>query len=195
MTERIIVRSGGQPVRCAWPEGTFLQGGDPSWREPGDDTFVEAFPPAGGFFRGDAPTIEEAEAKAFAKYSRSVECPGHQWEARGYTNGGGICRLCGVFGSKVFTGVDLGQFCHTCGVGTTWGTYSLDAYWDPAGSFTGVVSPEGSEQFWFCQQHAPFRAEIAARNAEREQALAEMTGRDIEDLLGALSDRLTKDLS
>lgn len=167
----LIVRT-GEPSRCAWPEGTFLQGGTPFF-EGGKVRFVEAFPPEGGFFRGDAPTVAEAEAQCWEQYQRSVACPGHDWDARGYQNGGALCRLCGVFGSHVFTGEQLGQFCHTCGVGTTYGQYSLDAYWDEERSFTGVVSPEGSERFWFCGDHAPFRAEYEAKLARLSEPISD----------------------
>lgn len=42
----------------------------------------------------------------------------HVFEARHYTNGGGLCALCGVFRSKVFTAVELKQFCYVCGTPT-----------------------------------------------------------------------------
>lgn len=156
-----IIRT-GEHARHGWPEGTFLQGGIPFFKG-GKVRFVEAFPPEGSFFRGDAPTVAEAEDQCWDQYQRSVACPEHQWEVRGYTNGGGICGRCGLFGSHVFTGEQLGQLCHTCGVGTTYGQFALDAYWDPDASFTGVVNPKGSERFWFCEQHAPCRAEFAAK--------------------------------
>jgi hypothetical protein len=160
---QIIVRT-GETARCVWPEGTFLQGGSTLAVEVRGKTFVEAFPPGGGFFRGDAPTVAEAEMRCWEQYQRSVACPAHDWDARGYTNGGAFCRLCGVFGSRVFTGEDLGQFCHACGVGTTWGRYSLNAYWDPAASFTGVVNPGPvNEHVWFCREHAPCRVQYEAR--------------------------------
>jgi len=113
-----------------WAEGTFLQGGDKGVvfsRTPGKPSyvtaFVEAFPPeelGGGFFRGEGATAAEAETSAWEKWQLSQQCPGHEWEPRGYTNGGGFCKHCKRFGSKVFTGEELGQFCADCGVGTTY---------------------------------------------------------------------------
>lgn len=171
-TPAFIVRT-GEPARHPWPEGTFLQGGTPFFKG-GRVRFVEAFPPEGGFFRGDAPTVAEAETQCWDKYQRSVACPEHDWDARGYTNGGGFCRRCGVFGTHVFTGEQLGQFCHTCGVGTTYDRYSLDAYWDPDASFTGIVNPGPDEdRVWFCEQHAPCRAESEAKLARLSEPISD----------------------
>jgi len=127
-----------------WEEGTFLQGGDRGiviTRDPENPTyrtaFVEAFPPSSGFFRGEGSSIAEAEKNAWDKWRRSEECPGHEWDARGYTNGGGFCKICKRFGSNVFTGEQLDQFCATCGVGTTYGNVGMDK----------------DNKVWYCKEH------------------------------------------
>lgn len=65
--------------------------------------FFEAFPRSPDtFIRGEGKDIQEAEAKAWAKYSKHVACPGHEFEKRGYKNGGGFCKHCNMFSSKAF---------------------------------------------------------------------------------------------
>lgn len=65
--------------------------------------FFEAFPnDPDTFIRGEGQTIAEAEAQAWAEYERVRACPQHDFERRGYTNGAGFCRNCGLFKSKVF---------------------------------------------------------------------------------------------
>jgi hypothetical protein len=88
---------------CAWPEECYVQwgGGGLVLRKDGSSyrtAFFEAFPGdnAGGFIRGEGPTIAEAEAAAFAKWSRQVLCE-HRWCRKGYENGGAICARCGAF--------------------------------------------------------------------------------------------------
>jgi hypothetical protein len=78
--------------------------------------FVECFP-EGSFIRGEGATVAEADDACWAKLQSYSGCE-HQWEIRGYRNGGGICKHCGQFGSKVFTPEQLGLFCTTCGVPT-----------------------------------------------------------------------------
>lgn len=130
-----------------WLQGTFLQGGDkgivisrnkdvPSYTT----SFVEAFPPessGGGFYRGEGSSIAEAETAAWNKWQKSQACEKHEWEARGYTNGGGFCKHCKCFGSEAFTAEQLGQFCMTCNVATFWGQ---------------VRDSEGKYQ-WYCEDH------------------------------------------
>lgn len=75
--------------------------------------FVEASPP-GSFIRGEGKTLTEADDACWAKLQRYLGCTTHEWEARGYRNGGGFCKNCGQFGSKVFTPEQLGLLCSTC---------------------------------------------------------------------------------
>jgi hypothetical protein len=65
--------------------------------------FFEAFPKNHKtFIRGEGKDIAEAELDAFKQYQRHLACPNHEFEARSYTNGSGICKHCGLFMSKVF---------------------------------------------------------------------------------------------
>lgn len=124
-----------------WPAETYLQGGSKGVvivRNGQNYTtaFIEAVPPEGGFFRGEGPSLEEAETKAWEKYVASRACANHEWEARGYTNGGGFCKHCNTFGSNVFSGEQLGQLCATCNEGTTYINY---------------------EDQWWCKEHYPLQ--------------------------------------
>lgn len=69
--------------------------------------FFEAFPDMPGidgsiFLRGEGKTVAEAEQQAWEKYQKHLACPGHEFERRGYTNGGGFCKHCNMFKGKVF---------------------------------------------------------------------------------------------
>lgn len=159
------IRNTNEPRRQRWPAGTFVQGGDRGavfTRRGGYVTaFVEVGPPGGGFIRGEGPNVECAERVAWLKYAEEAACPGHEYEPRGYTNGAGFCRHCGRFGSHAFTGEQLGQHCSVCGVGTTYGQYSPDAYWDP--DQHRIINPGPREdRVWRCEEHAPCRAEWRA---------------------------------
>lgn len=146
-----------------WPEGTFLQGGSRGivfQRDGGSYTtaFVEAFPPetdpASGFYRGEGENIAAAETAAWEKYQRASACPQHDWDARGYQNGAAFCRRCNKFGTKIFTGEDLGQYCQTCGIGTTWGKAPVPTAENPYAD--SLPYPQRTEQaVWWCQEHHP----------------------------------------
>lgn len=110
---------------CAWPDDCTVQWGGRgvvlSKKGSYGTAFFEAFPKGPGFFRGEGPTLAEAEVNCFEKWSRFSICD-HRW-ARGfqvtsrseklkhgaprpklrgkthYTNGGAICRRCGAFAS------------------------------------------------------------------------------------------------
>jgi hypothetical protein len=120
---------GGEvPAQHPWPAETFLQGGTSGvvLRRTGGGyrtAFVEAHSDTLGFLRGEGATWQEAEDDAWAKARRVLSCPGpngHDWEARGYTNGCGFCRYCGRFGTGVFTAEELGSLCAVCGTPTFW---------------------------------------------------------------------------
>ena len=89
----------------------FVRGGDSYVT-----AFVECFP-EGSFIRGEGATLAEADDACWAKLQSYTGCE-HQWEVRGYRNGGGICKHCGQFGSTVFTAAELGLACTVCGVPT-----------------------------------------------------------------------------
>ncbi|XKH58432.1 hypothetical protein LG293_17580 (plasmid) [Citricoccus nitrophenolicus] len=99
-----------------WPEDTLVSAGGSAHR---GSYFLEAYPPAGGFLRGDGATPAEAEDRCWTNYQKLLVCPtgmGHLWRPDGYRNGVGVCTGCGSRETGIFTPEDLGQFCHTCGV-------------------------------------------------------------------------------
>lgn len=93
-----------------WPADVMVQGSDFGvvlHRDPTKNygtAFVEAFPPAGGFIRGEGATLAEADSEAWSQYIREMVCEekGHEFERRGYTNGAGFCSKCNGFRSGVF---------------------------------------------------------------------------------------------
>lgn len=87
---------------CSWPDDCLVQWGMGIIPKT---PFFEAFP-KGTFIRGEGETIEIAEQKAFAQYTREFECK-HLWGRQRpgrdlYTNGAGWCRKCGGFRGKMF---------------------------------------------------------------------------------------------
>jgi hypothetical protein len=98
--------------------------------------FFEAFPndPA-TFIRGEGATVAEAEEKALARWRRHKACAGHEFERRGYRNGAGVCKHCGLFNSDAF---EPEERCTVCGCPTYY-TYGTDA--------EGVAH-------WYCEEHA-----------------------------------------
>lgn len=134
-------RAGPVFARHPWPEAVFLQGGadgivvgpSGSYRT----AFVEVSADELGFVRGEGKTLEDAEDDCWAKAQRIWSCAGpagHAWEARGYSNGGGVCKHCGAFGAKAFTPEQLGLFCAICSVPTYW---------------------HEEEGKFYCQEHVP----------------------------------------
>lgn len=68
-----------------------------------ETAFFEAFPNnPSTFIRGEGKTIEDAEASAWKQFQKFSACKGHEYEKRGYKNGAGFCKNCGMFKSKVF---------------------------------------------------------------------------------------------
>lgn len=98
--------------------------------------FVEAFPDSGGFFRGEGDTIEQAELQAWLSYNASQKCTEHEYETRGYKNGAGFCKNCGMFAVDVFDIKIVGHPCGTCGVGT---------------NYANLYSDDGDT--YYCEQH------------------------------------------
>lgn len=107
-------------ARHGWPDEAFLQGRAYSreLRRPngtGFTAFVEVFTD-GTFIRGEGASVADAEDDAWAQFQRFIACPGHEYEARHYRNGAGICARCGRFQSNVFTPEQLGCYCRVCGI-------------------------------------------------------------------------------
>lgn len=129
-----IVRGGENrtdvEARHPWPDDCFVQGGTSGvvFTKKAEDTystaFVEAFPRnPNTFIRGEGETIEDAEDHAWRQYQKFLNCSGpegHEFEPRGYTNGAGFCKHCGMFSGSVFTAEELGLHCKVCGVASNW---------------------------------------------------------------------------
>lgn len=67
------------------------------------------------FIRGEGTTIEEAEASSWNQYQRYLNCPGpngHEYEARGYENGLGFCKWCGLSRSHAIAPTHRCQTCN-----------------------------------------------------------------------------------
>lgn len=124
---------GPYTMRHPWPEGTAVSAGRGVVFGRGDTPnystlFMEIYPAEGGFLRGEGETPEACEDAVWAKYQRLLHCvprngsatQAHNFEPAGYTNGSGVCRHCRTWMSDVFTGEQLRQFCHECGVPTTY---------------------------------------------------------------------------
>lgn len=150
MTQKIIIHSiSTQDVsyvdaECDWdtPHYIYLQGGEKGLviTPKGSDNYYTAFVEAlvdRVLYRGEGSTIQEAEKAAWVKWVEASECK-HDFEPKGYKNGGGICVKCKMFNANAFTGSQLGQFCEVCNVGTL----NLCI-----------------ENKWYCAEHVPFKEE------------------------------------
>lgn len=74
--------------------------------------FVEAFPKSPRcFIRGEGNTIQEAEEQAWNRYQNILNCKGHEFEARGRTDGYGFCKNCNLSQSEV---LPIQQWCCVC---------------------------------------------------------------------------------
>lgn len=105
-----------------WEGVELLQGGDRGVVVGGANggyrtAFVEAFID-GTFIRGEGETIEKAEKAAWKQYQQRQQCPGHEWEPRGYKNRAGFCKHCNTFQSDVIDPADFGFICVECSMGT-----------------------------------------------------------------------------
>ena len=114
-----------------WPKDCYCQGGDDgivfsktkgSYRT----SFFEAFPNnPDTFIRGEGETIELAEKAAWEKFKKYNSCSNHEFERRGYTNGAGFCKHCGLFKSKCFEPTTL---CYICKKPTDYDCDQLNNY-------------------------------------------------------------------
>lgn len=68
-----------------------------------ETAFFEVFPESPStFLRGEGDSIDEAEAQVWGRYQMILECEEHLITRRGYKNGAGFCKNCGLFFSSVF---------------------------------------------------------------------------------------------
>lgn len=119
----------------AWPANIHLQGGKNGFvisHAGGYYTaYFEVFPQAPStFIRGEGATVEQAEQAAWDQYQKILNCPAHEFETRGYLNGLGFCKHCGMSKAGAFAPVTT---CCICGAPTY---YSID-----------------SEGKMYCQEH------------------------------------------
>jgi hypothetical protein len=88
--------------------------------------FFEAFPKEPQtFIRGEGESVEEAEKSAWEQYQKFKNCLEHEFERRGYDNGGGICKHCGMFKSDAFPPA---HNCKVCNIPTCF-TYDINKVW------------------------------------------------------------------
>lgn len=170
----------GEPVETQhpWPDDTTLiQGGQKGvvMSRSGNyrTAYVEIFGPRTGFIRGEGETLALAEDACWAKAQHVLGCTRHEYESRGYKNGGGFCKNCGHFGDDAFTPEQLGVFCAACGVPTFW--HSDDH--------------ETVGEFFVCPTHVPHRdGWCPCQNclANHKAGLGELTEEDIHDGLDTL---------
>jgi len=92
-----------------WPEDCNLQSGTSGIvfeRKKGGSyrtAFFEAFPrDPDTFIRGEGKDLGEAENDAWRQFQKNSMCKGHEFEKRGYNNGGGFCKHCNMFKGKAF---------------------------------------------------------------------------------------------
>ncbi|WP_193086628.1 hypothetical protein [Brevibacterium aurantiacum] len=61
------------------------------------------------FIRGEGDSIKAAEEQAWQKYQGYIaDGHEHEFETRGYTDGSGSCKHCGLFSSGVFDLHEIG---------------------------------------------------------------------------------------
>lgn len=149
-----LFNHGRNVARYPWPADCMIQGSRSGLvfvRGTGDTyttAFFEAFPrELSTFIRGEGADLIAAEDAAWLKYQRILTCPGidgHEYEPRGYKNGAGFCKHCGLFTSNVYTPTELGMFCGVCSEPTFWTVIDGTPY---------------------CEEHNPKKAEYDAAMA------------------------------
>jgi hypothetical protein len=88
--------------------------------------FFEAFPKEPNtFIRGEGKNVEEAEENAWNDFQKFSLCDKHEFEKRGYKNGAGFCKHCGMFASDAF---EPENKCIICGKPTYY-TNDIDDNW------------------------------------------------------------------
>lgn len=139
MAETRTIDYGRHQLKHQWPADCLIQGGSAGLVVSPKNTyrtaFVEAFPrDPDTFIRGEGATIADAEDAAWARFQKYQACPHSSgYDRRGYINGAGFCKSCGMFRSDVFDLVEIGSVCCVCGA----------PYW------TQVAGE------MYCQEHTP----------------------------------------
>jgi hypothetical protein len=148
-----IMSSDALPYECKYEWGCFVQCGDngvvfvnrsmqESFLNPletlavaaeGKESevyftaFFEAFPRnPDTFIRGEGKTVLEAEEEAWTLFQKYSTCTNHEFEARGYENGGGFCKHCNMFSGSAIAPTHKCPVCDT----PTWFTKDADGnFW------------------------------------------------------------------
>lgn len=166
-----------------WAEDVFVQWGNCGVvfsRKKGAYTtaFFEAFPNnPKTFIRGEGKDVPEAELDAFKKYQRYLACPEHEFEARGYTNGSGICKHCGLFMSKVFP---PHLICKHCGKAIHEGFDDIhgNVYCEECEEKHGIPKEDWTEEHRAYQRdmeaHRKFMEEIKSERRKNKETKTDM---------------------
>lgn len=181
---------GPYEARHPWPAETVVSAGkgavfvrNPKEGEPHSYTtlFMEVYPPGAAFIRGQAETPEGCENACWRKYQLALNCSdnsgSHDWEPRGYQNGAGFCSRCNTFGSEVFTGEQLGQFCATCQEPTMWHSEK---------------NAEG-ELIFVCEEHTPARAGWPFADDDEDEEPVEVNEENLKAAIGNILTALAGD--
>lgn len=122
--KKIAKDSSNREYECeySWDEDCFVQYGTNGLvvSENGnyETAFFEVFPKnPTTFIRGEGKTVEEAEKQAWEQLEKYKNCQKHEFERRGYTNGAGFCKHCGMFKSHAF---EISTHCKICGKPTNY---------------------------------------------------------------------------
>lgn len=155
-----------------WPVDAHVQGGSSGLVFARESTYRTAFVEVvlnnpRTFIRGEGDSMESAEQEAWSQYERVTRNDHeHEFETRGYRNGAGICKVCDLFQSNVFTPSEVGSRCSVCGTPT----------------FHSRVG-----QKLFCEAHTPTRE-------ERQRLRAEATARgEHVNMLESIFDSISMD--
>lgn len=99
---KLASKSSGQSYECKkeWPESVYVQCGEKGvvFSKNGNyqTAFFEAFPNSPDtFIRGEGSSVEEAEFKAFEKYTKIMNCTQHEMVRRKESESG-TCKHCGL---------------------------------------------------------------------------------------------------
>jgi hypothetical protein len=186
----------GYDAAHPWPEDCFCQcGGNLSatgerlFNYPGSEkhpnkAFFEAFPksPISTFLRGDSSvSLAEAEQKAWNRYQKICACTvdhtkPENFDPKGYENGLGFCKSCGVGVSEIFPPAHK---CPNCDKPNYYSPDKTGAYWCEDCAHLVPEDRLSETQIW-CREMKESVDETSPE--EIEKSLPEV----IEHILGAL---------
>jgi hypothetical protein len=139
-------RGAGSRVKVActkpWPDDCFVQSGDQrrlihhalilgrEWANNVSPFFFEAFPRSPDtYLRGEGATFEDAENACWHQYQAILNCPEHDFDRCGRSDGYARCRHCGLSGAFL----EPTTRCVVCDVVTNW--------------------CEAANGAWYCKEH------------------------------------------